>query len=111
MAEPVARSVHEATLVSVVQRRSAEYSQLKTEGIRAKAAEDRIASKRANAEDYLILGEHLCFTKSMWERGLPLLAKSSDVTLKGLAEKELAIRARRRPNVNWRMAGGRWPIK
>jgi len=36
------------------------------------------------------LGRFTCFAKDDWERGLPMLAKGSDVGLRGLAEKELS---------------------
>jgi len=32
------------------------------------------------------LGRFTCFAKDDWERGLPMLAKGSDVGLRGLAE-------------------------
>ena len=36
-----------------------------------------------------VLGQYLCFTRGDWEEGLPLLARGSDASLKGLAHREL----------------------
>lgn len=90
LAEPIARNAREFGLLTTVQSRNVEYARLKTEQVRVKAAEDRLASNHANAEDFLTVGQYLCFTKSEWERGLPLLAKSADPTLKPLAARENA---------------------
>lgn len=37
----------------------------------------------------LLAGKYLCFTKSDWEKGLPLLAKGADTGLRALAVREL----------------------
>ncbi len=47
---------------------------------------ERPADPAANLQ----VGKYLCFTKGDWEKGLPLLAKGGDVTLKTLAQKELS---------------------
>ena len=38
----------------------------------------------------LVVGRFRCFLKGKWDKGLPMLALSSDATLKALAEKELS---------------------
>ncbi|MDB5357174.1 MAG: hypothetical protein JWN24_3627 [Phycisphaerales bacterium] len=88
LAEIAARNLHDALVLAGVKARGSEYARLQKEGVRLKAAEDRLAADRADADDYLILGRHRCFTAGDWVRGLPMLAKSSDAALKALALKE-----------------------
>jgi hypothetical protein len=108
LADPVSRSERENSSAATVQARAAEYARLKVESMRVKAAEERLAANRANPEDYLAAGSSLCFTKAAWDRGLPLLAKSSDPTLKLLAMKEIAKPAT--PAAQRELADGWWAV-
>ncbi|MDB5324046.1 MAG: hypothetical protein JWN40_5677 [Phycisphaerales bacterium] len=88
MAEPVARATRDPVLVSVASAQSTEYLRAQKDAVRAKSVQERVDANRATAEDYLMLGEFLCFTKGDWARGLPLLVKSSNAGLKELAVRE-----------------------
>jgi hypothetical protein len=88
MAEPVARGSRDPALVSAASAQSTEYLRAQKDAVRAKGVQERVDANRATAEDYLMLGEFLCFTKGDWARGLPLLAKSSNAGLKELAMRE-----------------------
>ena len=56
-------------------------------------AQKILAENPDDPEANLVEGQYYCFSKNdekSWARGLPLLAKGSDATLKALAEAELA---------------------
>jgi hypothetical protein len=56
-------------------------------------AQKTLAEKPDDGNANLVEGQFYCFSKNdekSWARGLPLLAKGSDATLKALAEAELA---------------------
>jgi len=53
------------------------------------AAAKAIQANPNDAEACLVLGQHFCFLKGDWARGLPLLTKSSDARLKAIAGKDL----------------------
>jgi hypothetical protein len=93
MAEPVARALRDRALSAVVLGQSAEYVKAQREGVRAKAAQQRVDANKATKEDYLAAGEFLSFRKGDWARGLPLLAKGSDGALVALAAREGAAPA------------------
>ena len=59
---------------------------------RAQAAEKALRQDADNAKAILFLGKYYTLVKDQWPRGLPLLVKSGDPTLKALAEAELAMR-------------------
>jgi hypothetical protein len=50
----------------------------------------RLKTSPADPEANLALGKLYCFQRGNWDKGMPLLALSSDSALKQLAEKELA---------------------
>lgn len=54
------------------------------------------------------LGKFMCFVKGSWDLGLRFLAKGSDATLKGLADKELALSAQ--PGERLAVADGWWEL-
>jgi hypothetical protein len=58
---------------------------------RAQAAEKAFGQDAGNAKAILFLGKYQTLVKDQWPRGLPLLAKGGDPTLKALAEAELEI--------------------
>jgi hypothetical protein len=53
-----------------------------------KKAEAKLAEKPDDPDANLTLGKYFAFTKSEWDKALPLLVKGSDSTLKTLAEHE-----------------------
>ncbi len=54
-----------------------------------KVAKADLAANAADPAANLTVGKYYCFLKGDWGKGLPLLARSSDPTLKPLADKEL----------------------
>src|SRR5271154_6832121 len=57
-----------------------------------KAEKDLLARHNASPADpdlNLALGKLYCFDRREWEKGLPILAKGSDATLRTLAENDL----------------------
>jgi hypothetical protein len=54
-----------------------------------KAARATLAKNPKDPEANLVVGRYSCFTKGDWKEGLPLLALTSDESLKGLANQEL----------------------
>lgn len=52
----------------------------------------RILQEPADADARLAVGRYLCFTKGDWSTGLPMLARSSDETLRTLAKADLRTR-------------------
>lgn len=54
------------------------------------AAQAALAKDAQDPQANLAVGQHLCFTKGDWKKGLPLLAQGSDDSLKRLAHQELA---------------------
>ena len=89
MAEPVARGLRDRVLIAVVDGQSAEYAKAQREGVRAKAAQQRVDANKGTKEDYLAAGEFLCFRKGDWAQGLPLLVKGSNGALATLAAGEV----------------------
>ena len=55
-----------------------------------------------------MLGKYLCFAKDDWEKGLPMLALSSNASLKALAEKDLQGAATALGRV--RLGDAWWPL-
>jgi hypothetical protein len=79
----------------------------------ARAAYEKVARDaeklRASPDDpaaNLSVGRHACFIKGDWRRGLPMLGKGSDPSLKALAALELAGASS--PDAVVRLADGWW---
>lgn len=51
----------------------------------------RLRDNPTDAAASLVMGKFLCFTKSNWAAGLPLLAQGNDAALKQIANDELSI--------------------
>jgi hypothetical protein len=49
-----------------------------------------LAAKPGDPAASLVLGRFLCLARGEWAKGLPLLAKGSDMALKALADRDLA---------------------
>lgn len=56
---------------------------------RVQEAQQRLAKAPADPADNLLVGRFFCLTCRQWSRGLPLLAKGSDMALRDLAHREL----------------------
>jgi hypothetical protein len=77
-----------------------------------KAAEQRLLANPSDAEAARRVGEHLCFVKRQWNRGLKYLARAGSEQLRVLASQELAITddAPADPGTRFRLAGGWWRL-
>ncbi|MEI7837874.1 MAG: hypothetical protein WCK05_15845, partial [Planctomycetota bacterium] len=92
-AEQVAALAMRAGDRAAVQAAAARQQEVKTIEAgheQAKKALATLASEPNNTAAYLIVGRFLCFFKSDWEKGVPMLSNSSDKGLKAVADKELA---------------------
>ena len=49
-----------------------------------------LKEKPGDTEANLTVGKYECFSKGKWDKGLPMLAKSNDDTLKSLAARDIA---------------------
>ncbi|HWE04236.1 MAG TPA: hypothetical protein VG326_17655 [Tepidisphaeraceae bacterium] len=88
-----AGAVHEAQdpkLTSAAQALTAEAHRALGEAGQARAAEEKLKTQPNDPSANLGAGRFLCFYRGDWTRGLPMLAKGSDPTLKALAESDLA---------------------
>ena len=57
-----------------------------------RAAEDRLAANPDDADACLVVGRWYCFSRGDWEKGLNLLAKGSDASLKSVAAAEVGAK-------------------
>lgn len=51
----------------------------------------KLASAPADRDACGTIGRFLCFSRNQWDRGLPLLAKSTDVSLADVAKQDLLV--------------------
>jgi len=63
----------------------------------AQQAEKHLAQNPDNPKAVQFLGKYYALVKDQWDRGIPLLLKGDDATLKALAEAEQAAKRRPRP--------------
>src|SRR6185312_914073 len=85
-----ARKCKDNSLVKHVTEREKALSLEKQRWETLSKAATTLADNPDDAAANLLVGRHLCFVTEDWEQGLPMLAKSSDATLKDLAAKSLA---------------------
>jgi formylglycine-generating enzyme required for sulfatase activity len=67
----------------------AEIGELRSADAQIQEATAVLARNATDPAANLLLGKHLCFDKGNWAKGLALLARGSDATLKDLAQREL----------------------
>jgi WD40 repeat protein len=89
-AEAAARKLRAVILVRAVQKRRAEVGRLQKEFAKVKDFAEKLREQPQDPKANLVMGRFQAFTKGDWEKGLPLLARGSDATLRALAKKELA---------------------
>jgi hypothetical protein len=89
-AEAAARKLKIVALVRSIQKRGQDLQKLQDAYAQIKPFADKLRSDPRDPAANLALGRYQAFTKGNWEKGLPLLALGSDVTLKALAAKDLA---------------------
>ena len=87
-ASTIARKTQDQSLVAQVQQKGQDLQRLQVEYAKLKTAEKTLAEKPDDPAANLAMGRFVCFVKSDWKKGLPLLAKGSDKALQGLAAQE-----------------------
>jgi hypothetical protein len=93
LGENAARKAQNASLVTTISTRKTDVERIRAEFETVKGALATLAKTPADPDASLTVGKYHCFAKGAWERGLPLLAQSSDPRLKPLAAQDLAAPA------------------
>ncbi len=94
LATSIASKLRDTELRKTVKEQQDEVKLLQKHWQAAQAATETLKQNPDDPGANLIRGKYLCLVKQEWERGLPLLVKSSDATIKAAAERELATRKR-----------------
>ncbi|HEV3143278.1 MAG TPA: hypothetical protein VGZ47_05265 [Gemmataceae bacterium] len=89
--EAALRNVKAVELLRVVQEQKAEIEKYTKEFQDVTQARAKLAKSPADAEANLSVGRYLCFFQADWDKGLPMLAKGSEKSLKALAAKDLSL--------------------
>lgn len=108
------RRATDAVLESQIRELGAEVQKLGKDFLAVKAAKKAIAENGENAETALKVGRHMCFVRSDFEAGLPLLARCSDQVLRAMANRELGGAATSQQKVKlandwWDLAAAQTP--
>jgi hypothetical protein len=92
VAEAAARKAKSPSLVLDAQKRQGEIAAAEKGFAKQQAFLDRLKADPSDAEANFELGKYFGLTKPRfnWDKAMPYLAKGSDATLKGLAERDLA---------------------
>jgi len=90
LAEAEARRARDSALSREVRAQIDGIQQAAAAVAKVQAATAVLKDNPSDPQANLTVGEHLCFVEADWQRGLPMLARGADPTLKALAEKELA---------------------
>jgi hypothetical protein len=106
--EAAATKTKQLALVTRVQSSRDQATELRRDAQKSALAVETLKKTPGDPEANLTLGRHLAFVKGYWDDALPLLAKSSDPTLKNLAQKELAKPADAKSLVQ--LADGWWDV-
>jgi hypothetical protein len=88
-----ARKSNDADLIGGATIRAKEVSEAKTMFQGMKGVLQTLAKSPDDPGANLEIGKFLCFAKGTWDLGLRFMVKGSDATLRGVAEKELALSA------------------
>src|SRR5665213_87825 len=83
--ETAAAHSHRDALIAAAQMNSHRAHALLVESERGESALKKLKANANDPQSNFEAGRFLCFVKSDWENGLPLLAKGSDAELKSLA--------------------------
>jgi Concanavalin A-like lectin/glucanases superfamily len=89
-------------------RRRREIVVLQTASATAVDAQTALDKMPDDPEANSNLGRWYCFYKGDWDRGLPLLAKGKEGSLKSLAQQELAVNLELKPQLE--LADGWWDV-
>jgi hypothetical protein len=87
--EILARRSRDAGMLTLANQLVGQLYGLSQDYPRVQEAQERLAKSPGDPGDNLLVGRFFCLTCRQWSRGLPLLDKGSDVTLRGLAHREL----------------------
>jgi hypothetical protein len=87
--EAAARGAKEAALVIAVSTRSGEIHWLQSENVRAKSAEQKLATAPGDADANFTSGRFLCLGKGDWKIGLQRMARGSNPGFRAVAAAEL----------------------
>lgn len=77
------------TLARTIAEQEKELAAVRAEAERARAALAALQKSPDDKAACLTAGKYLCFRRSLWDQGIPLLAKSGDARLAAAAIKEL----------------------
>ena len=91
LAITVSRNAKDGALLKRSVARSKEIEQNAAAFAEAQKAQKVLDERPADPDANLVVGKFRCFNRGEWDKGLPLLALSSDATLKALAEKEITM--------------------
>jgi hypothetical protein len=90
LAVAAAKKARDDALLAEAQKRGQEVRTLQKEFARVKDFAAKLQTDPKDPKANLEVGKFFCLYRGNWERGLPLLVKGSEATLKALAEKDLA---------------------
>jgi len=88
-AELLSRKPTNIALQARVQSKSRDLGEVRKQRQAIGAAVKTLGEKPVDPDANLQVGRFVCFFKGDWEKGLPILAKGSDASLKKLAERDL----------------------
>jgi len=108
LAVQAAKKSNEMGLLVRATTRAKEVSEAKSRYLAMKNVLQTLAKNPEDPAANNEMGQFLCFVKGSWDLGLRFLAKGSDATMKGLAEKELAMSGKAADQVA--LADGWWEL-
>jgi len=87
--KPLATKAKDKGLSSILSDKAKEIVALAAEIKKLKPSMDKLKESPDDPDANLVVGRYECFVRGDWEKGLPLLAKSSDETLKSIVALDL----------------------
>jgi hypothetical protein len=108
LAVVVTRKSGDSGVVQAATARLQEVKTIEAGHEQAQKAQATLATDSNNTAAYLTAGRFLCFLKGDWEKGVPMLANSSDKALKAVADMEVAKPAE--PARQVELADGWWEL-
>ncbi len=93
LAVAAANKSRDAKLTQRIKERGQQYRALQEAFSSVRAAQDTLKANPDDTAANLVVGRYRCLFKGDWTNGLGQLVKGSDIELKALAQKELAVQA------------------
>ena len=87
--KPLATKAKDKGLTSLLSDKAKEIAALAAEIKKLKPSIDKLKESPDDVDANLVVGRYECFVRGDWEKGLPMLAKSSDETLKSAVTLDL----------------------